>query len=96
MTRAFLLDYDVLVAGGGPSGIAAAVAAARQGAKTALVQAGIQLYGGVSCPADDAVKAFLAGNLSYNPGIQCSHHEHSHHEDGHSCGEHGCGGHSCG
>ncbi len=66
------------------------------GAKTALAQAGIQLYGGVSCPADDAVKAFLAGNLSYNPGIQCSHHEHSHHEDGHSCGEHGCGGHSCG
>ena len=38
MTRAFLQDYDVLVAGGGPSGIAAAVAAARQGAKTALVE----------------------------------------------------------
>ena len=30
--------YDVVVAGGGPSGICAAVAAARQGAKTALLE----------------------------------------------------------
>ena len=38
MTRTFLQEYDVLVAGGGPSGIAAAVAAARQGSKTALME----------------------------------------------------------
>ena len=30
--------YDVIVCGGGPSGIAAAAAAARQGAKTALIE----------------------------------------------------------
>lgn len=33
-----LNEYDVIVAGGGPSGIAAAVAAAREGAKTLLVE----------------------------------------------------------
>ena len=31
-------EYDVIVAGGGPAGIAAAVSAARLGAKTALVE----------------------------------------------------------
>ena len=31
-------DYDVIVAGGGPSGLAAAVAAARQGKKTLLIE----------------------------------------------------------
>lgn len=36
--RTFLRRYDVLVAGGGPSGVAAAVAAARQGAKVALIE----------------------------------------------------------
>ena len=30
--------YDVIVAGGGPAGIAAAVSAARLGAKTALIE----------------------------------------------------------
>ena len=31
-------DYDVIVAGGGPAGVAAAVSAARLGAKTAIVE----------------------------------------------------------
>ena len=36
--RAFSKNYEVIVAGGGPSGIAAAVSSARQGAKTALIE----------------------------------------------------------
>ncbi len=66
------------------------------GAKTALAEAGITLLGGVSGNADEAVKAYIAGNLVYNPDIECAHHAHEHHD--HSCGEHGCGGHdhNCG
>ncbi|MBQ7566494.1 MAG: FAD-dependent oxidoreductase [Oscillospiraceae bacterium] len=37
--------YDVIVAGGGPAGCAAAIAAARQGAKTLLLEAGGALGG---------------------------------------------------
>lgn len=64
------------------------------GAKIALEEAGIKLYGGVTGEADSAVKAFLEGKLSYNPDIQCSHHDGHHHGEG--CGEdkHGCSG-SC-
>ncbi len=60
------------------------------GAQIALKEAGIQLFGGVSGAADDAVKAYLEGNLSYNPDVKCNHHG-EHHGEGHSCG----GGHSC-
>lgn len=56
------------------------------GAQSALAEAGIQLYGGVSGNADEAVTALIAGNLAYNPDIKCSHHEGEH-----SCGEHHCG-----
>lgn len=56
------------------------------GAQTALAEAGIQLLGGVSGNADDAVSAYINGQLNYNQNVQCSHHEHSH-----SCGEHHCG-----
>ena len=46
--------YDVIVCGGGPSGIAAAVSSARQGAKTALVERygiiGGMLTSGLVCP----------------------------------------------
>ena len=38
-------NYDVIVAGGGPSGITAAVAAAREGAKTLLIEQSGQLGG---------------------------------------------------
>lgn len=61
------------------------------GAKMALAQAGIQLFGGVQGDADQAVADYLAGKLSFNPDIQCSHHG-----EGHSCGSHSCGGHTDG
>lgn len=68
------------------------------GARAALDEAGIKLYGGVSGNADKAVEAFLAGTLEYNPDVTCNHHG-EHHHDG-SCGSHGCGSHhhesSCG
>ena len=65
------------------------------GAKMALAQAGIQLFGGLSGAADAAVADYLAGKLSFNPDIQCSHHG-DHHGEGHSCGSHSCGGHTDG
>ncbi len=62
------------------------------GAQNALAQAGIKLYGGVSGSADEAVKAYLAGSLGYNPNVMCNHHDHA---DGHDCGSHHGEGHSC-
>lgn len=60
------------------------------GAQMALAEAGIQLFGGVCGDADDAVEAYLSGNLAYNPCVRCNHHDHEH-----SCGEHTCGDHGC-
>lgn len=73
----FLKDHgvDVLICGG-----------IGGGARTALAEAGIELYPGVSGDADESVNALLAGNLDFDPDTMCSHH---HHEDGHTCGEHG-------
>ncbi|MGN0447102.1 MAG: NifB/NifX family molybdenum-iron cluster-binding protein [Acutalibacteraceae bacterium] len=59
------------------------------GAQTALKEAGIELYGGVSGSADAAVVALLSGKLSFNPQVKCDHHDHEHGE-GHICGDHGC------
>ena len=64
------------------------------GAQTALADAGIKLYGGVSGDADDAVEALLAGKLSFNPNVRCNHHHHEH-GNGHTCGSYDCGSHSC-
>lgn len=77
------LNADVLICGG-----------IGGGAQMALADADIKLFGGVSGNADAAVEAFLAGNLAYNPNVQCNHHDHNHGE-GHTCGDHGCGNH-CG
>lgn len=65
------------------------------GAQMALAEAGVKLYGGVNGSADDAVNAFLAEKLDFNPNVHCNHHDHEHGEGGHSCGSHGCGQGSC-
>lgn len=63
------------------------------GARQALTEAGIQLFGGVSGSADEAVAMLLSGNLAYDPEAMCSHHGEHH---GDACGNHGCGEHHCG
>ena len=65
------------------------------GARMALEEAGIKLYGGVTGSTDEAVGALLNGTLRYDPDVRCGHHDESHAE-GHSCGEHGCGQSHCG
>ncbi len=79
----YTLNADVLICGG-----------IGGGAQNALAQVGVKLFGGVSGDADQAVEAFLAGTLAYNPSVRCNHHDHEHGE-GHTCGSHGCGSHSC-
>lgn len=59
------------------------------GAKKALTDIGITVYGGVSGNADVAVYSFLAGELRYDPEAHCDHHDHN---EGHNCHEHNCGG----
>ena len=61
------------------------------GAQAALAEAGVELCAGAAGDADQAVEAYLKGEL-ISTGANCDHH---HHEDGHSCGDHE-EGHSCG
>ena len=58
------------------------------GARKALADASIQLYGGVSGSADEAVKALLAGTLEFNPNPSCGHHGHEGGHHGHHEGPH--------
>ena len=57
------------------------------GARMALTEAGIAIYGGVTGDADEAVELFLNDALDYDPCARCSHHGHG--------ADHSCGGHSC-
>jgi predicted Fe-Mo cluster-binding NifX family protein len=54
------------------------------GAKIALEEAGITLYGGVCGNADQSIEELLENKLNYNADTTCSHH----HDEEHSCGEH--------
>ena len=76
---------DVLICGGIGSG-----------AEAALRQQGIELFAGASGDADEAVAAYLRGEL-VNTGVNCDHHDEKHacgdDEDCGGCG--GCGG-GCG
>lgn len=65
------------------------------GARSALDEVGITVYGGVTGSADKAAQALAAGTLSFDPNASCSHHGEHHHGE-HSCGDHGCGNHGCG
>ena len=79
------LKADVLICGG-----------IGGGAQMALAENGIKLYGGVSGNADEAVNAFIAGSLAFNPDVHCEHHDHEHGGESHTCGDHGCGHGHCG
>lgn len=80
-------EVDVLICGG-----------IGGGAQAALAEAGVELCAGAEGNTDEAVEAYLKGEL-ISTGANCDHH----HEEGHSCGGHdeehacgsGCGG-SCG
>ena len=70
------------------------------GAQAALADAEIELCAGAQGDTDQAVEAYLKGEL-VSSGVNCDHHGegHScgHHEEGHSCGDScggGCGSHS--
>ena len=84
-------NVDVLICGG-----------IGGGAQAALTEAGIEFCSGAQGDADQAVEAYLKGEL-VSSGVNCDHHHgegHScgSHEEGHSCGDScggGCGG-SCG
>ena len=79
---AALLDgqgIDVLICGG-----------IGGGAQAALAERGIELCAGAEGSADEAVAAYLRGELK-NTGANCDHHG-----EGHSCGDHDCGEHGCG
>ena len=65
------------------------------GARFALADAGIAVYGGVSGDTDEAAEAFAAGVLNCDPCARCSHHD-SHHDHDHACGRHACGSPGCG
>lgn len=62
------------------------------GARTALEEAGIQIYAGVTGSADEAANALAAGNLQCDPDAHCAvrgHHEHScYSEHPHDCDHH--------
>ena len=74
------------------------------GARIALDEAGIEVFGGVAGDADIAAAALAKGELAFDPDAKCDHHDedhHHHHGEGHECGghchseDHVCGGH-CG
>lgn len=57
------------------------------GAKAALMENGILLFGGVTGSADEAIKALIEDRLDFNSDITCSHH----HGEEHDCSDHDCG-----
>lgn len=58
-------------------------------AVSALSEAGIEIFAGITGNADNAVKAYLDGTLEQTTSPNCNHHGEHHHGEGHSCG-HSC------
>lgn len=58
-------------------------------AVSALSEAGIEIFAGITGNADNAVKAYLGGTLEQTTSPNCNHHGEHHHGEGHSCG-HSC------
>lgn len=58
--------YDVLVVGGGPAGFSAAIAAARNGARTALVEKYAMAGGAMTVMGNGSVDEFINPHLSGN------------------------------
>ena len=58
------------------------------GAQNALAEADVEVVAGASGSADEAVEAYLKGEL-VSTGANCDHH----HGEDHACGDHGCGHH---
>lgn len=58
--------YDVIVAGGGPAGFCAAVAAARNGAKTALIEKYAMAGGAMTVMGNGSVDEFINPHLKGN------------------------------
>ena len=77
----FLADHsvDALICGG-----------IGMGAKNALADAGIRLYGGVTGSADEAAEALAEGKLEFDPDARCDHHGHNNDGD---CGHDHCADH---
>lgn len=65
------------------------------GAKAALAEAGIALFGGVTGEADTAIREYLQGTLLYDPDVLCRHHSHGNHHT-HGCNEPCAGNNHCG
>ncbi|MDP4151964.1 MAG: NifB/NifX family molybdenum-iron cluster-binding protein [Bacillota bacterium] len=61
------------------------------GAKRALAEAKIELFGGVTGSADAAVESLLKGNLVFDSEATCDHHG-EHHEG--NCNTNGCKDHN--
>lgn len=72
-------DVQVLICGGIGSG-----------AVSALQNAGISVYAGVTGRVEDALTGFLNGSVLPNAQPNCHHHD-GEPSGAHACGEHGCG-----
>lgn len=74
-------DIDALICGGMGAG-----------AQTALIEAGIDVCSGAEGDVDEAVKAYIRGEL-VSSGVNCDHHDEEEHSCGGNCGGcSGCGG----